>query len=143
MKRLLIALMALCLCSFTAGISYADEAVNAVQPQQECCQTQESAGIHGNIIDSVNAQSQDTKCDCCKEGCTCGDCDACKAKKCDCCKEGCTCGDCDACKVKKCDCCDKCTCGCKEGKKCTCASDKSEKCNCKAKKCKKGCKIKK
>ena len=123
MKRLLIALMALCLCSFTAGISYADEAVNAVQPQQECCQTQESAGIHGNIIDSVNAQSQDTKCDCCKEGCTCGDCDACK--------------------VKKCDCCDKCTCGCKEGKKCTCASDKSEKCNCKAKKCKKGCKIKK
>lgn len=67
------------------------------------------------------ATSQQQTCSCCKEGCTCGDCDKCKATKCDCCKEGCTCGDCDKCKAtcddNKCTSEQKCTKkGCKEKK---------------------------
>ena len=67
------------------------------------------------------AASQQQTCSCCKDGCTCGDCDKCKATKCNCCKEGCTCGDCDKCKAT-----------CDDNK---CASE--QKCT------KKGCKAKK
>lgn len=69
------------------------------------------------------ATSQQQTCSCCKEGCTCGDCDKCKATKCDCCKEGCTCGDCDKCKA---------TC---DDNKCT-SEQKCTKKGCKAKKSK-------
>ena len=69
------------------------------------------------------ATSQQQTCSCCKEGCTCGDCDKCKATKCDCCKEGCTCGDCDKCKS---------TC---DDNKCT-SEQKCTKKGCKAKKSK-------
>lgn len=69
------------------------------------------------------ATSQQQICSCCKEGCTCGDCDKCKATKCDCCKEGCTCGDCDKCKA---------TC---DDNKCT-SEQKCTKKGCKAKKSK-------
>ena len=69
------------------------------------------------------ATSQQQTCSCCKEGCTCGDSDKCKATKCDCCKEGCTCGDCDKCKA---------TC---DDNKCT-SEQKCTKKGCKAKKSK-------
>lgn len=69
------------------------------------------------------ATSQQQTCSCCKEGCTCGDCDKCKATKCNCCKEGCTCGDCDKCKA---------TC---DDNKCT-SEQKCTKKGCKAKKSK-------
>ena len=69
------------------------------------------------------ATAQQQTCSCCKEGCTCGDCDKCKATKCDCCKEGCTCGDCDKCKA---------TC---DDNKCT-SEQKCTKKGCKAKKSK-------
>ena len=69
------------------------------------------------------ATSQQQTCSCCKEGCTCGDCDKCKATKCDCCKEGCTCGDCDKSKA---------TC---DDNKCT-SEQKCTKKGCKAKKSK-------
>ena len=69
------------------------------------------------------ATSQQQTCSCCKEGCTCGDCDKCKATKCYCCKEGCTCGDCDKCKA---------TC---DDNKCT-SEQKCTKKGCKAKKSK-------
>ena len=87
------------------------------------------------------ATSQQQTCSCCKEGCTCGDCDKCKATKCDCCKEGCTCGDCDKCKATKCNCCKEgCTCGDCDKCKATCDDNK---CTSEQKCTKKGCKAKK
>lgn len=129
MKKFMVMLLAAGVIAFGALASNADEVQTAApQQQQESCQ-------------------------CCPEGCTCGDCDKCKADKCtcgecekckagkcdcgkpdckcneapadcDCCKEGCTCGDCDKCKTDKCDC----------GKCDKCQADKE---------CKKGCKVKK
>ena len=128
MKKFMVMLLSACLFTFTAITANAACCSNC---QTNNCVKQES--VQGNIIDAVKGEK--AQCDCCKEGCTCGDCSACKAK-CDCCKEGCTCGDCPACKAK-CDC-------CKEGKTCTCTD---KKCSCnktkanKKCKCKKGCKV--
>ena len=123
MKKLMVMLMAVGFLALGNVAVSAQDTNIAAQPQAQC-HTEDSAGIHGNIIDAVQGKKC-KKCPCCKKSCKCG----CQSKaKCDCCKEGCTCGDCPAC--TKCNCDDKCTCGCN--------SKKDKKC-----KCKKGCKVKK
>ena len=158
MKKLMVMLMAVGFLALGNVAVSAQDTNTAAQPQAQC-QTEDSAGIHGNIIDAVQGKKC-KKCPCCKKSCKCG----CQSKaKCDCCKEGCTCGDCPAC--TKCNCCDKsCKCGCQSKAKCDCCKEgctcgdcpACTKCNCDDKctcgcnskkdkkcKCKKGCKVKK
>ena len=152
MKKLMTMLLAAGLLIFTSvAVNAATVADVVTQTQCDTCTEQADKGFcKSEILEKVTTDK--AKCDCCKEGCTCGDCEKCKAKKCDCCKEGCTCGDCEKCKAKKCDCCkegkacDCCKCKGKCDKDCSCGCDNGKKCKCnKQKKCKskKGCKVEK
>ena len=136
MKKFMIMLLAAGMLVFSAvAVNAATKTPVATSQQQTCSCCKE--GCTCGDCDKCKA----TKCNCCKEGCTCGDCDKCKATKCNCCKEGCTCGDCDKCKATKCNCCKEgCTCGDCDKCKATCDDNK---CTSEQKCTKKGCKAKK
>ena len=75
MKKIMVMFMAVC-TMFICGMTVNAADVNT--PAQTVVQTEDSAGIHGNIIDAVKGDK--CSCPCCKKGC-------------DCCKDGkCTCG---------------------------------------------------
>lgn len=161
MKKFLVMLTAVC-TMFICGMT-----VNAGEtsaPAQTTVQVDNSAGLHGNILDIVNDQkystegeSKDVKYDGqwdkAPAECDSGDCPACdEVNKCPCgskckCKCGkkcpCNCG----CKAGKCTCGDKCKCPCckkdcdccKEGCKCGDCPKCTPKCDCCGGKCKKDC----